>query len=377
MNPSAIYLHVPFCKQACFYCDFHFSTNLKQQNQLVWAMCTEIELQKDYLSNKNLDSIYLGGGTPSILTANELTQIFEQIHRFFSLSPTAEITLEANPDDLSLEKLALFRSVGINRLSIGIQSFNENFLRFMNRSHNAQEAFACIENAHKTGFEALSIDLIYGIRHADHSIWEKDLQIATDFDLPHLSAYCLTIEEKTVFGNWLKKGKIQSTDEDFASEQFLMLTDILQKNNYEHYEISNFAKNGHYAKHNSNYWKKGHYLGIGASAHSYNGTSRQYNVAHNQEYLKKIQSKEIPAQVEILTPKDHLNEYLMLSLRTIWGCELDFLKQTHHYDLMQENNQKIQNYIEQGCLFLEKNTLFLTTKGKLLADQIASDFFVE
>ena len=377
MTSSAIYLHVPFCKQACFYCDFHFSTNLKQQNQLVWAMCTEIELQKDYLANKNLDSIYLGGGTPSILTANELTQIFEQIHRFFSLSPTAEITLEANPDDLSLEKLALFRSLGINRLSIGIQSFNENFLRFMNRSHNAQEALECIKNAHKTGFEALSIDLIYGVRHTDHSIWEKDLQIATAFDLPHLSAYCLTIEEKTVFGNWLKKGKIQSTDEDFASEQFLMLTDILQKNNYEHYEISNFAKNGHYAKHNSNYWKKGHYLGIGASAHSYNGTSRQYNVAHNQEYLKKIQSKEIPAQVEILTPKDHLNEYLMLSLRTIWGCELDFLKQTHHYDLMQENSQKIQNYIEQGCLFLEKNTLFLTTKGKLLADQIATDFFVE
>jgi oxygen-independent coproporphyrinogen-3 oxidase len=372
---SALYLHIPFCKQACHYCDFHFSTNFRNKKEVVDAICKEIELQQNYLSNKKLNSIYFGGGTPSLLNESELTQIFETISKYFSSDAQTEITLEANPDDLNIEKLQLVKRLGINRLSIGIQSFNDEHLRYMNRSHTAQEAQNCIKDARQMGFESLTIDLIYGIPSPNHASWKKDLEICVALELPHISSYCLTIEDKTAFGHWLKKGKIKAIDDDFAVEQFELLVNTLQKNKYQHYEISNFALKDSYSQHNSNYWKKGAYLGVGPSAHSYNGESRQYNIANNRQYVLKISEGKIPCQIEVLTHKDHINEYIMTSLRTQWGCDLDFLAKEFQHQFDKEVMQEIQNLQKEGLIFIDGKIIKLTLRGKLFADYLAAKLF--
>ncbi|WP_101359174.1 radical SAM family heme chaperone HemW [Raineya orbicola] len=371
---SALYLHIPFCKQACHYCDFHFSTQIAQKENMVKAICQEIALQKDYLQNKTLQSVYFGGGTPSLLSKQDLEKIFEQIQRFFALTPQTEITLEANPDDLTLEKLHILRKVGINRLSIGVQSFHQPHLIFLHRSHTALQAENCVKIAQDVGFSNITIDLIYAIPAENHHIWEQDLQKALSLNVPHISAYCLTIEPRTVFGKKLEKRKMQPIDETFAREQMQILISTLTSAGFEHYEISNFARKGFYSKHNSNYWLGGEYLGIGASAHSYNGESRQYNIADNKSYIAEIFAGKIPATIEQLSPKEKLNEYLLTSLRTQWGAEKSRI-QALEPNFFRENRDLLQRFEKQNLIFWNDERIYLTHEGKFFADQIAADLF--
>jgi oxygen-independent coproporphyrinogen III oxidase len=373
---SAIYIHIPFCKQACYYCDFHFSTNSGSLERMIEALKTEIRLQANYLPSNELQSIYFGGGTPSMLSAKQLENLMSCISETFRIDPKAEITLEANPDDLSNKKLFDLKSLGINRLSIGIQSFNDKVLQFLNRAHDARQAQDCVEKARKAGFENLSIDLIYGIPQTDASIWENDLQQAIGLDSEHISAYCLTIEAQTVFGNWSRKGKLKATPDEFSTWQFERLTQELAQKGYEHYEVSNFAKPTYYSKHNTNYWKKGTYLGIGPSAHSYDRVNRQYNVAHNYRYLEALEKGQLLFEKEILTRQNHINEFILLNLRTAWGCDLDDLQQTYGHDLRKENVEKLRIWEQKNWIYWKENTLFLSSEGKLWADKIASDLFV-
>jgi oxygen-independent coproporphyrinogen-3 oxidase len=376
-----LYIHIPFCKQACHYCDFHFSTNLSRKSALVDALCAEIRLQKDYLPTKVLKTIYLGGGTPSLLTEPELQQLFDTIHSHFTLETgpdgePAEITLEANPDDLTPEKLTVLRRY-VNRLSIGIQTFDEATLRWMNRAHTATEAEICVRRARQAGFENLSVDLIYGIPNRSPSLWTADLQTMLALDVPHLSAYALTIEPDTAFGRWEKTGKLPPADENLAAEQFEELTQALRAGGYEHYEISNFAKPGHYALHNTAYWQRRPYLGIGPSAHSYNGHSRQYNIANNGRYIADISCSMVPATVEELSTADQVNEYLLTGLRTQWGCSLTELDELLGADFAEKQQRDLTDLYATGWLVRVADRLLLTEAGKLFADRVAATLFVE
>lgn len=386
-----LYIHVPFCKQACHYCDFHFSTSLGQKSALVDALCAEIRLQQDYLPSQTLETIYFGGGTPSLLTEAELAQLFAAIHAHFTVSPTAEITLEANPDDLQSVKLGFLRQY-VNRLSIGIQTFDEATLRWMNRAHTASEAEACVWLARKAGFENMSVDLIYGIPNRSEILWQRDLQKALALDVPHLSAYALTIEPDTAFGRWQQKGKLPPMDESLAAEQFTELTQALTDAAYEHYEISNFARKTNalpddsfvqsgqtavYARHNTAYWQRRPYLGIGPSAHSYNGSSRQYNIANNTRYIASIRQGVLPTEVEQLSIADQVNEYLLTGLRTQWGCSLAELSTLYGADFAQTQARDLVRLYDSGWLRRDEDYLRLTTAGKLFADRVAATLFVE
>ncbi|MGA0559634.1 radical SAM family heme chaperone HemW [Larkinella sp. VNQ87] len=376
-----LYIHIPFCKQACHYCDFHFSTSLIQKPALVDALCREVELQADYLPTRHLETIYLGGGTPSLLTEAELNQLFETMHRHYTVAPDAEITLEANPDDLlgppsdRLQPLRRLRKF-VNRLSIGIQSFHEPHLRMMNRAHSADEAVTCVQLAREAGFDNLTIDLIYGISADSHDLWAADLAKALAFRVPHISAYCLTIEPGTVFGNWQKKGRFQAPDDEFAAEQFTMLVQTLRSRGYEQYEISNFAQPGWEARHNSSYWKQRPYLGIGPSAHSFNGESRQYNVAHNTKYIQAIEKGKIPCTVEVLSRADRVNEYLLTGLRTQWGCDINELTTLAETDFELLRRTELEELCQRGWLRFNNHKLTLTEAGKLFADRVAAELFV-
>lgn len=383
---AGIYLHIPFCKQACYYCDFHFSTNHSKQQEMVQAISKEISWQKDYL-HEEINTIYFGGGTPSLLKDNEIQLLLEAIYKTFKVGDQPEITLEANPDDLTKAKLNELKRAGINRLSIGIQSFHEQHLRFMNRAHNRLEALACVQDAQAIGLDNLSIDLIYGIPTEyekksassgmySHEVWQQDLSQAIALQAKHISAYCLTIEPQTVFGKWDKQQKLPTIDEEFAAQQFEILLNTLQAHDYQQYEISNFCLDGWHSKHNSNYWLSVPYIGVGPSAHSFNGKARQYNVRNNAQYVKAIAQRKIPFEQEVLTLEDRINEYLMTSLRTAWGCDLNFLKQACDFDAEKELGAEIQFQKEQGTLYLKKGVIYLTQKGKLLADQITERFFV-
>ncbi len=383
-----LYLHIPFCKQACHYCDFHFSTSLGQKSALVDALCAEIQLQKDYLPTPELQTIYLGGGTPSLLTERELEQLFTAIHAQFAVSPTAEITLEANPDDLTADKLRLLRRY-VNRLSIGIQTFDEATLRWMNRAHTATEAEACVGLAREAGFENMSVDLIYGLPNRDASRWQYDLEKIMALNVPHLSAYALTIEPDTAFGRWQQKGKLPPVDEELAADQFEELTRLLAGKGgvgevssgeaslgYEHYEISNFAQPDQYARHNTAYWQRKPYLGIGPSAHSYNGYSRQYNIANNARYIADIRQGSIPAEIEVLTIADQVNDYLLTGLRTQWGCSLAELNTLLGADFVRQQESDLVTLYASGWLVCDGGKLRLTNAGKLFADRVAATLFV-
>ncbi len=372
----AIYIHIPFCKQACYYCDFHFSTSQKYRLEMIQGICKEIELQKNYLTDKYLYSIYFGGGTPSLLTANELGLIFNTISTYYTFDENTEITLEANPDDINIEKLIEWKNIGINRLSIGVQTFEDDILKKLNRAHHSKDAKNSILNAQNYGFNNITIDLMYALPLQSNSIFLNDLSTALSFDVPHISAYCLTIEEKTSFGKWVKNKKMIPISEEIAAEHYEILTKILQKNQYEQYEISNFAKNKQYAQHNKNYWKQGNYVGIGASAHSYNGKQRQYNISNNAVYLKEINQNKIPCTIETLTDIDHINEYLLTGLRTIWGVDITKIYAEKNIDFLNIQQKTIDKYIQNNCLYIQSNTIFLTKKGKILADKITSDLFL-
>ncbi len=343
---------------------------------MVAALVRELELRSDYLQHAPLETIYLGGGTPSILNDTELGTLLRTVHARYAVLPGAEITLEANPDDLTASRLDSFRQVGINRLSIGIQTFDEAHLRWMNRAHTADEALACVPRARAAGFESLSVDLIYGLPADDHTRWTRDLQIAKSLQVPHVSAYCLTVEPRTVLGHRLAKGQMQDVPEVFAAEQFEMLVTALTADGYEHYEISNFCRPGAYARHNTNYWRGVPYLGIGPSAHSYDGTDRQHNVAHNAHYIRALEAGTVPAEVEVLTPADRINEYLLTSLRTQWGCDEQVLAGRYGFTFSTQQRQWLFQ-LKARQLIVQTDTRWqLTTAGKLLADRIASDLFV-
>lgn len=371
-----IYLHIPFCKQACHYCNFHFSTSLKQKDAVIDAMLRELELRQGYLPERELDSIYFGGGTPSLLDEAELMRFFEAIGRHFTIKPDAEITLEANPDDLSQEKLLALRRTPINRLSIGIQSFFEEDLRFFNRAHDAHEARACLENALAAGFPNLTIDLIYGAPTTTDAHWGKNLELAFSYQIPHISSYALTVEERTALHHFVKTGKVAPVDEEKAARQYEYLMASMRAQGYVHYEISNFARPGYFARHNSSYWKGEPYLGLGPSAHSYDGESRQWNVANNGRYLQALREGRLDFfEVEHLTPAQRYNEYVMVGLRSIWGVELSKLR-AMGAGFEAHFTEHLQPFLRNGQAERRGDTICLTDAGRLLADGIAADLFI-
>ncbi len=372
---AGLYLHIPFCKQACHYCNFHFSTSLKQKDAMVQAILQELTDRKAYIEGETLNTIYFGGGTPSLLTQTDLALIFEKINHLYSIHEKAEITLEANPDDLSEQKLRELKETPINRLSIGVQSFFETDLQFMNRAHNATEAKTCIQNAQAIGFNNLTIDLIYGSPTTTNVRWEQNIQTVLDFDIPHISCYCLTVEPDTALDHFVKKGKAAPVNEEKAAQQFEILMATLKNAGYEHYEISNFAKPNWHARHNSNYWLGATYLGIGPAAHSFNGTSRQWNIAHNAKYIQAINSHQPAFEKETLSTAQQYNEYILTALRTKWGCDIH--KIANWGANFKTHFQKISKDYLVEALMQQKNNIFtLTDKGKLLADKIVMELFM-
>jgi oxygen-independent coproporphyrinogen-3 oxidase len=368
---AGIYLHIPFCKQACHYCNFHFSTSLKYKSDMVAAIVQELEMQKNYLGNAPLDSVYFGGGTPSLLSGEDLDLIFAKINELYVLSPKAEITLEANPDDLTNEKLEIFKNSPINRLSIGIQSFSDADLKYMNRAHNADEAANCIQRAQFYGFTNLTVDLIYGTPTMNDAQWQENIEQVLALDVPHISCYALTVEPKTALEHFIKKGKSKPVDEEQTARQFEYLTARLKKAGFEHYEISNFAKPGMYARHNSNYWSGQNYLGVGPSAHSFNGKSRQWNVANNAKYMEGMKAEKLPFEREELTADQRYNEYILTTLRTMWGVDFNKISNSFHAHFL----ENVQPFLDNETVIKRKNKYCLTEKGKLLADNISMELF--
>ncbi len=383
---AGIYVHIPFCKQACHYCDFHFSTSLKNKSFFLNALKKEMDLRKDFLKEDNdtpdiINTIYLGGGTPSILSVPEIMGIFEAIFKNFRVSSDAEITLEANPDDLTKEKTKELRNTPVNRLSIGIQSFYDEDLQLMNRAHTAKEAFSIIGFAQDNGFNNLSIDLIYGIPSLTNQKWKNNLKTAFNLQVKHISAYCLTVEPKTALAKFVSSGKIKNVNEQESSEQFEIMLKEMKLNNFQQYEISNFCSDQFYSRHNANYWLKEKYLGLGPSAHSYNGESRQWNVSNNQKYItavaemEKNKNDETLFEKEFLTLNQRYNEYVLTSLRTMWGTDLIFIKQHFGNNFFLHCLKEAEVYISRKLLIQENGKFFLTDSGKLFADKIVSDLF--
>ena len=371
---SGLYIHIPFCKKACNYCDFHFSTQLLNKSALVDAICDEILIKKNYTGDKNLSSIYFGGGTPSLLTTPELEKIFNCIHQHFKLETEIEITFEANPDDISEVVLKEWQKFGINRLSIGLQSFNDEELKWMNRAHTASESEASVKLAQDVGFKNISIDLIYGSKFQTLKNWESTLQKAIDINTQHISSYNLTIEQKTVLGLRHKKGLEPAVSDALSSEQFLMMIDALKRSGFIHYEISNFGKENYFAIHNSNYWLGKFYIGVGPSAHSFNGNTRQWNIKNNQQYIDKIKNKEPFFEIEHLSLQNKYNEYILTRLRTIWGCNVKEMEMLFGKEIVQHFLKEIKT---KSSFIKENNGIYtLNTAGKLQADGIAADLFI-
>lgn len=373
---AGIYLHIPFCTQACHYCDFHFSTNTAIKTDLIHAMGEEISLQQNYLQGEVLNTIYFGGGTPSLLNKKELSHLLDTIYHTHAVAADAEITVETNPDDVTPRKLSEFKSLRINRLSIGIQSFDDALLKYLNRIHHADTAIRSVEMARETGFENISIDLIYAIPGLSNLAWKKNIAKAVELHPEHISAYTLTIEEKTTFGNWLARGKLKPVDETLAAEQFETLMEDLRKAGYAQYEISNFARPGFESRHNSSYWKGEKYLGVGPSAHSYNKMSRQHNINNNHQYVRSLREKIIPCEIEILRKEDHINEYILTTLRTDRGCNIEKLKSDFDYDLLRLHAGYLEELKSRRLITIQDKFLKLTEPGRLLADKISSDLFL-
>lgn len=380
---AGIYLHIPFCKKACHYCNFHFSTNLNLKEELVDALCLELTLRKQEL-NAPIETIYFGGGTPSLLNSSELKKIFDCIEKHYNLSSDPEISLEANPDDLTKEVLKNLYASPINRLSIGVQSFFEEDLKYMNRSHDAHQATACIENALNVGFDNLSIDLIYGSPSSDFDKWSKNLEKTFAYQIPHLSCYALTVEPETALDHFIKKGKVPKPNEKEAEEQFQYLIQEGKSNGFEQYEISNFARDKKYSRHNTSYWQGKKYLGIGPSAHSFDGEKRTWNISNNPKYLKAIanwknDSKFNPEghlfDLEKLSEADRFNEYIMTGLRTIWGIKEDRLKNDFSPKIFKHFQEIADQKIKLEQLILNEGVYTIPTKAKFMADGIASDLF--
>lgn len=384
LGGAGIYIHIPFCKQACHYCDFHFSTSMKKKDEMVLALAKEVKLRKSEFQNESVATIYFGGGTPSRLSIADLRFLIATMYEQYTIVEKPEITLEANPDDLSESYLSDLKAIGVNRLSIGIQSFFEDDLKLMNRAHNSEEAKKCLEIATRY-FDNISLDLIYGIpdlsqngeqaKQMSNERWLQNIETALSFGIPHISSYALTVEPKTALNKLIASGKVASPDDEVAQEHFMILVETLEKNGFVHYELSNFGKENYFSQNNSAYWLGKKYIGIGPSAHSYDGISRSWNIANNALYLKAIQNDELPNEVEKLTLQDLYNEYIMTGLRTIWGVSLVRVEQEFGIDFLNYLKKQSQKFIDDGLLSINDDILKPTLKGKFLTDGIASDLF--
>ncbi len=374
---AGIYLHIPFCKQACHYCNFHFSTSLKYKNDFVSALLKEIKLQQEYLQHELIETIYFGGGTPSLLTFDDINRIISTLHQTFTIKEDVEITLEANPDDINTGKVKQWKLSEINRFSIGIQSFFDEDLQWMNRAHNSTEAINSIHAIADEGIENITIDLIYGTPTLSEANWKRNIDRATELNIPHLSCYALTVEPKTTLAKMIKEKRTEAIDQSDQARQFLLLMDWLRTAGYEHYEISNFAKSGFRSKHNSSYWQGKKYLGLGPSAHSFNGNSRQWNVANNMQYIQSLQKNELNFEKEALSPIQKLNEYIMTSLRTVEGCDLHYVKEEFGENRSRILQGSANDWSKKSLLIIQDSKMILTDEGKLFADGIAADLFFE
>lgn len=371
---AGIYVHIPFCRKACHYCNFHFSTSVQLMNGFVEALLKEIELQKEYIAEP-VSTVYFGGGTPSILPIADLQRILKKLYSTFTINHDAEVSLEANPDDITSENAQHWRTLGINRLSIGVQSFFEDDLQWMNRAHNAAQAINSIHVVQQAGFDKLTIDLIYGTPTLSDERWQKNVQQAIDLNIPHLSCYALTVEPNTALEKMIRQNKIASVESDKQARHFELLMELMLEAGYEHYEISNFAKPGYRSKHNSSYWQGKTYLGLGPSAHSFNGHSRQWNVANNALYIQSLQQNTLPFEIEALTLQQQLNEYIMTSLRTVEGLNLVKVKDQFGESVYRTLLLTAMPHFKNQTIIQTENHLRLTSSGKLLADGIAADLF--
>jgi oxygen-independent coproporphyrinogen-3 oxidase len=379
---SGIYIHIPFCKQACHYCDFHFSTSMNKKEEMVLALGKEIRMRKSELglldsarSDIEIETIYFGGGTPSVLTSAEINFLIDAVYENYEVGENPEITLEANPDDLSSERILELSKSKINRLSIGIQSFFEDDLRMMNRAHNSEEAQKCLQEATRY-FDNISLDLIYGVPGMSNEKWKQNIEKALSFGVPHISSYALTVEPKTAMNKMIQTGKMEAPKDEVAQEHFMILVETLESKGFIHYELSNFGKEDYFSKNNSAYWLGKKYLGIGPSAHSYDGVSRSWNIANNPLYLKAIQDDKLPNEIETLSEADRYNEYVMTGLRTIWGVSLDRIKREFGQTYIDYLMKQAQKFLNDELVFIENNILRPTKKGKFLTDGIASDLFL-
>jgi oxygen-independent coproporphyrinogen-3 oxidase len=373
---ASIYIHIPYCKQACTYCDFHFRIAQNDKEEMLQSIEKEIKIRQSYLNDSKVSSIYFGGGTPSILDKDEIKSLIHTIYNYFKIDPDSEITLECNPDDLDKNKLLELKEIGINRLSIGIQSFDDSDLKFMNRSHNAKEALSCIQYAKESGFDNITIDLIYGLPNQSNENWKKNLAKMLSLDIQHFSAYSLTVEPKTKLKHLIDKKLVTPLDDKITVEHFNTLLEIANENNFIHYEISNFGKEGFFSNHNTAYWKNKHYLGVGPSAHSFNGSSRQWNISSNKQYIKNINGNDSYFEVEQLSNTQQYNEYIFTALRTIWGVELEYINKQYGAEALNYFKKQVLRWENKEKIKQEKNTYTLTKKGKLYADAIASDLFI-
>jgi oxygen-independent coproporphyrinogen-3 oxidase len=371
---AGIYLHIPFCKKACHYCDFHFSTSLQQELPVIHAMERELALRKSFL-NETVDTIYFGGGTPSLLLPERISFLLDAIYNHFPISEQPEITLEANPDDVSPARASAWKKAGINRISLGIQSFQSHWLEWMNRAHNAEQSLQAITELQAAGFENISIDLIYGMPEQADVAWLKEIQMAIDLQVTHLSCYALTVEPRTALWHMIETGKAVTVDPDQQARMFLLLMDSLERAGYEHYEISNFAKPGKRSRHNSAYWKGKTYLGIGPAAHSFNGSRRMWNIQNNTSYTSQIEAGVLPLTEENLTAIEQWNEYIMTSIRTMEGISLKRIAEQFGVEQSEQLLLHAATWLKRNLLQQTDEHLCLTREGKLLADQIASDLF--
>ena len=373
---AGIYIHIPFCKKLCSYCDFYHSTDLTNSRLFVDAVIREAEMRKGYLTNVKVSTVYFGGGTPSVLSPDDLKEIITAIRSSYNICENCEVTIEVNPDDVTDDLLSAYRNIGINRLSIGIQSWRNNDLKLLNRRHNASQAALSIEKALKAGFSNISVDLIYGIPKMTLKDWSSNLEITLGFDIKHLSAYHLTFEKGTALSRMKEKGLVSEVDEEESNSQFHLLLEKTQAAGFVQYEISNFAKKGFFSIHNSNYWKQVSYIGLGPSAHSFNGYSRQWNTPDLKTYIDRIISGNLSFEREELDIKTRFNEYIMTSLRTMWGIDLDYVEKTFDkegYDYITNLAGKFINY---GLMNQDKNTLILTNQGKMISDNIIAELML-